>query len=172
MDIAALAIAIVGLVVAASSFGWQVATWALSGRRVRLNLLHGITGRGGYATGIVRRNGSVPGLDSMRPQGWNGPEVVAIEVINVGRAPVTIRSYAVHAAGTGMSFIPHGDRIGPDLPFRLEAGESETWYAEMSDARALVESVRAIGRDSSEVFMSVSLGTKHERRTKRALRLS
>lgn len=172
MDTAALAIAILGLLVAGLSFGWQIATWALSGRRVDVRLLHGVQGRGGFAVGEVGRDSRARDMSSMRAQGWNGAEVIGIEVINIGRAPVTIKSYSVHAVGGGMAYTPHGDIIGRGLPYRLEAGESETWYSDMQDARALLHALPAIGKSASRVRMSVSLGTKQERRTRRTLRVT
>lgn len=171
MNAAALAIAILGLFVAALSFGWQIATWALSGRRVDVRLLHGVEGRGGFAVGEVGRDRAPLNLNSMRAQGWNGPEVIGIEVINVGRAPVSIRSYSVQAVRGGMAYLPHGDARGPALPFRLEAGESATWYSDMDDARALVHSLSSIGKTATHVRMVANLGTKQERRTRRTLRV-
>jgi len=171
MDMVAIVIAVVGLFVAALSFGWQIATWALSGRRVKVRLMHGVEGRGGFAVAAVGRGGIPREMSSMRSQGWTGREVVALEVINVGRAIVTIKSYSVHAVGGGMSYTPHGDIVGPPLPFRLEPGESETWYSDMQDARALVRSLKVVGKSATRVRMAASLGTGKERRTRRSLRV-
>jgi hypothetical protein len=169
MSTAAFALAIVSLLVAALSLGWQVASWALSGRRVKVRLLHGVEGRGGFATGLVKRDGSPRRLDSLRAQGWNGREVLAIEVINVGRSPVTVTSYSVLAVGTGAAYKPVGDAIGPILPYRLEPGESETWYSDMNDARALIHALASINKRASKVLMTVTLGTQTERKTRRTL---
>jgi len=171
MDTAAIIIAIVGLFVSALSFGWQIATWALSGRRVKVRLIHGVEGRGGFAAGPVKRGGAPNDIRSMRSQGWSGREVLGIEVVNIGRANVTIKKYSVHPAGGGMSYTPHGDAIGPSLPFRLEPGESETWYSDMQDARALLKSLKVIGRSATRVRMGVNLGTGDERKTRRTLRV-
>lgn len=171
MSTAAFAVALVGLLVAALSLGWQIASWALSGRRVRVVLQHGVQGRGGFAIGPVERNSAPRRVDTLRSQGWDGPEVLAIEVINVGRSTLTVRTYSVHAIGSGMSYTPIGDVIGKPLPFRLEPGESETWYSDMQDARALVSSLPALGKSATHVNMSVSLGTKEERKTRQSMRI-
>lgn len=71
-----------------------------------------------------------------------------------------------------MSLRPVGDIVGPPLPFKLEPGESETWYSDARDARALLSSLAAIGRTSRSVRMAVSLGTGQERATRRKLRLA
>lgn len=172
MSLAAFLLALVGLVVAMLSLGWQVASWALSGRRVKVNLLHGVQGRGGFATGKVKPGGAPLNLGTMRSQGWDGIEVIAAEVINVGRAPVIVTRYSVHAVGAGMSYTPLRDWIGPDLPFRLEPGASETWYSDIADARALVHSLGAIGKSATHVYMTVTLGTKEEKRTATTLRVA
>lgn len=171
VDFAAILISVFSLAIAACSLGWQVAVWTLSGRRVRLRLLHGVAGRGGFAVGAVDRSETTLDLTSMRRQGWDGPEVIGVEVVNVGRAPVSVRGYSVQAIGGGMSLRPVGDIVGPALPFRLEPGESETWYSDARDARALLSSLAAIGRQSRSVRMAVSLGTGQERATRRKLRL-
>lgn len=172
VDFAAILISVFSLAIAACSLGWQVAIWALSGRRVRLRLLHGVAGRGGFAVGAVDRSEKPLDMSSMRRQGWDGPEVIGVEVINVGRAPVSVRGYSVKAIGGGMSLRPVGDIVGPPLPFKLEPGESETWYSDARDARALLSSLAAIGRTSRSVRMAVSLGTGQERATRRKLRLA
>ena len=99
----------------------------------------------------------------MRLKGWDGPEVLAFEVLNVGRATLTATGYSIYAVGTGMSYSPIGDQIGRELPFRLEPGEAETWQADLQDARALVHSLAAaIGKSATRVNMSVGLETKQE----------
>ena len=153
------------------SLGWQIASWTLSGRRAKVRLMHGVAGRGGFAMGAVDRDGAPKRVNTMRSHGWDGPEVLAIEVINVGRATLTVTGYSIHAVGTGMSYSPIGDRIGRELPFRLEPGEAETWYADMQDARALVHSLAALGKSATRVNMSVSLGTRQELKTPTSLRL-
>lgn len=169
MDIAAFVIACLGFFVAALGLGWQIASWALDGRRVRVRLKHGAMGRGGAVAGSVPRSGEPRDIASVRAEGFTGREVIGIEVTNIGRLPVTVRKYSVHAQGTGFAFTPMGEAIGPTMPFRLEPGDSETWYAEMDSARALVESVKAIGRSARRVSMTAELGTGEERRTPTSL---
>lgn len=167
---AALLVASSSLVLAAASLGWQVAAWLMDGRRVRVTLLHGLLSAGGVYAGKVERGGRPRDLASLYRQGLHGTEVIGVAVTNVGRAPVRIDRYSIALAEGGMSFTPVADAIGPALPHRLPPGETETWYAEADSARALVSSVRAVGRRASDdVRAVVELSTGDEKRTRRTL---
>lgn len=170
MVVAGFALACLSLVVAGLSAGWQVYAWVLDGRRVRLALVHGVLGRAGAATGLVGRDRAPNDLSRLRSQGFDGPEVVGVSVTNVGRAPVRIDRYGVQLVEGGMSFLPVGDALGPELPFRLPPGETETWYAKVDDARALVFATRGVVRRvSNDVRMTVDLGTGDTKRTRRSV---
>jgi hypothetical protein len=94
-------------------------------------------------------------------------------VTNVGRAPVRIDRYGVQLVEGGMSFLPVGDALGPKLPFRLPPGETETWYAKVEDARALVFATRGVvKRVSDDVRMTVELGTGDTKRTRRSIHVA
>ncbi|MFB9749216.1 phosphoribosylamine--glycine ligase [Leifsonia shinshuensis] len=166
----ALLVSVFSLCVAALSLGWQIALWLLGGRRVSIQLRHGVLGDGGIAAGPVG-NGKANDISSMRHQVFVGPEVVGVDVINVGRLPLTVSEYSLRVKGGQFSFVPHGEVIGRPLPFRLEPGESETWYVDAADARALARVHRDMGKRVAEVFMAVKLGTREEKRTKQTLAL-
>lgn len=171
MDLGLL-LACLSLVIAALSLGWQIAVWTLEGRRVRLTLTHGAMGRGGAVTGKVARNGQPKDLAQVRGEGFTGEELIGIAVTNLGRAPVRIDKYSVRMLDGGMEFSPLGESIGPDLPFRLPPGETETWYARASSARALVYASRGLKpHASARVQMTVQLGTGDVRRTRRHIEL-
>lgn len=88
MEVLTLAIAALGLLIACLSFGWQIASWLLDGGQVKLVLKHGAMGRGGAALGEVKRDGRPPDLSQARGEGFTGVDVLAVTVINIGRAPV------------------------------------------------------------------------------------
>ena len=170
MAIAALIVSAVGLLLAALSLGWQIASWTLDGRRVRVRLLHGSIGPSGTATGRVGRDKKPKNLSALIAEGFTQREVIGVAVTNVGRAPVRVDRYSVRLVRGGFSFSPMGDAVGPTLPFRLAAGETESWFANADDARLLTTSTRSIGRNSSsEVFMEVKLGTGDVRRTRNTI---
>ena len=109
----------------------------------------------------------------MKEQGWDGPELLGIEVTNVGRArlQVTKCSIDLHRGSMGASF-PRGNPWSPALPHWIEPGTSETWYVELDDARALVRTTRKVidGR-AGGVHMTVELGDGRKVRTRHYLRL-
>lgn len=167
---ASLIIAIISLVLAAGSVGAQLGTWVLDGGRSRLTLLHGVVGMGGIVSGPVGRDGSPLDLRTVQAQGPTGDELVGVRVANVGRAPLRVTSYGVKLVRPGLAFTPLGDAIGPSLPCTIEPGSSETWYAQMRSARALVAAAGALGTPVSDnIYMTVSLGTGRVRRTRRTL---
>lgn len=166
----ALALSIVGALTATLSLGWQIASWSLDGRRVRVRLLHGAAGPTGHATGPVGRDRRPNDLSSLRVEGFQSQEVIGIAVTNVGRAPVRVDRYGVSLVRGGVSFFPMGDAIGPGLPHRLPPGETEVWLANAQDARALIIAARAAGqRVSRDVRMEVHLGTGDVKRTNRTI---
>lgn len=173
IDIATLVIACFGAVMAVLSLGWQIAAWALEGRRVRVVLKHGAIGRGGIVAGSVDGSGKPRDLRSHREQGFTGPEVLGITATNMGRAPVTISRYSATLIGGRLSFTPAGDQIiGPDLPFRLQPGESESWYVEMNTVHAVVDAAAAVDKASSRgVAMTVELGTGDTKKTRHHIRV-
>lgn len=161
MDIAALAISVLSLIIAGLALGWQIAVWALNGPRIRTVLQHGVIGRGGAVVTTVGRDKKLRDMSSMREQGWNGPDVIAVLVTNTGRLRAKITRFGVHLKRSGMSVqYPAGNKWSPELPHWLEPGESATWYVDMQDARALVYATRQTGQTGAGgVFMTVETGT-------------
>lgn len=173
MDYLTLSLAGLSLLVAALSLGWQIAGYLLEGRRVRVTLLHGAQGPVGVAVGPVKRDQKPNNLSGLRAEGFEGTEIIGITATNIGRAPITIERYTVHSDKGGMAFTPMGIRIGPEFPFRLPPGESQSWYAEMRDARTLIHSVNAVrAARATSVYMSVTLGTGDQKSTKRRIRVT
>ncbi len=168
MDVAAFVVACLGFLIAALALGWQIASWVMDGRRVSLRLLHGIAGRSGFAVGPVARDGAPRDISSLVQEGFRGPEVVGIEVTNIGRLPVKVTGYGVQAVGTEWSFNPIGDAIGATLPHWLQPGDSETWYATGDDARRIMEAPSK--RTPKGVRMYANLGTGETKPTRRVLR--
>lgn len=173
MEVAAISIAVLSLVVAALALGWQIAAWRFEGPRLRLTLQHGLYGHGGVVTDAVNRSRKLRDMSSLREQGWDGPELVAVEVTNHGRSRAKVARYAIRLkrGGTSVEY-PQALLGSPELPHWLEPGESATWYAELRDAVALVQATRAsLRRDAGGVFMTVETGTGRRLRTRRYLDL-
>lgn len=169
----ALVLSAGALLIAGLSLGWQVTQWLLSAGRPRAILFHGLwEGRAAIVGPVPKSGGRPANVPSLRRQGYRGPEVVGVEVTNHGRAPVTVEKVALHTRGGEMSLVPIADRLGPDLPYRLEPGTNASWYVEADHAVRLVESSREVLNESiTGVYMVAQLATGKAVETRRTLRL-
>ena len=85
MEVTTLIIAGFGAVTGAASLGWGVASYILSGGRVKVELLGGWVGRAGLITGPLTASLAQP--DERMPE-----PVMAVGVRNLGRLPVLMRA--------------------------------------------------------------------------------
>lgn len=171
-EVVALVIASISLLVAGLSLGWQIAQWLLSAGRPKAMLLHGVQGGGGVVTGPVERTGAPRNIKNVRKQGFDGPEIIGVQVTNRGRAPVTVESVALCPRGGEVRFVPQGELNGSELPHRLEAGTNSSWFVDADLGHRLV----AVSRDTLQeriqgVYMSVTLGTGKTIKTPTTLRM-
>jgi hypothetical protein len=180
VSLAALIVAIAGVVLSSLALGWQIASWLLTAGRVRLTLKHGaLTGAMSYLKDV--RRGPARAADLSLDPGAAATEVLAVVVRNVGRLPVTVERYGAElwgAAGSGslirrasptrlLALQPIGDAIGPGLPHRLEPGTSETWLIRMDDVRAAVYATKGSNLgDARSCGMFVELGNGRTVRTR------
>jgi len=84
-------------------------------------------------------------IQTLRAQGFNRA-LVAVQVRNDGRLPVTVSSWSVAVKPGGTAFQPFGESIGPALAHRLDAGEAANWAVDMARVKALVDLPRACSR--------------------------
>lgn len=170
MIVASFIIAALGLLVAALALGWQIAAWLYDGRRVRLQLVHGAVSPSMAVTGKVGRDRQPKDLSSAYIPGFVGRDVVGVAVTNVGRAPVRIDRCTVVPRVGPLSFTSHGNTVGQALPYRLPPGETETWYVDADDVRALISTNLSRGQTASyDVAMTVELGTGDTKRTRQSV---
>jgi hypothetical protein len=169
-DAATLLIAALSLVLAALSLGWQVAQWLLSGGRAKATLMRGVWQGSGAYVGPVTKSGTFE-LEQFRRQGIDGPAVVGIQVTNRGGALVMVENVAMCPRGGVMRFVPVGERLGPDLPYRLEPGSNASWYMTADHATRLAESSRKVLHENvTGVDMTAHLGTGKTIKTPETLR--
>ncbi len=124
-----------------------VALWLAGRERGRIKVKLKVGALAGSGRGLVSaspNNVDPDWLKDLAAQGF-GRRVVAVEVINVGRQPVTVQKWSL-ASQRGASISPLGDSIGPGLPYRLEAGDSTTWAVDMSQVAAFVETCKVLPR--------------------------
>ena len=172
MEIATLAIAVLGVTLGALSLGWQVASFLLAGGRVKVELQIGAVHGSGSAmvTGPVRTT-TAGQAEALRSQGYTRP-VAAVQVHNVGRLPVTVTDWSLVASPSGIAFQPVGQSIGPPLPHRLEAGAMERWAVDLAPVAALRAAAAAalkIPAERIEVHGRVALGDGRTTETRDAL---
>jgi hypothetical protein len=160
-DIATLAIATAGLGLAMLSLGWQAATFVLSGSRVRVDILKGSLGRGSLITGPPDTWQDIANISALAAQGFT-EEVLAVEVRNVGRMPVSVEKVTASLAN-GIAFEESQYQHAP-LPYRLEPGSSQKWWVTLP---ALKAALAASGLQQAEAFFSIGLGTGKIVQTKR-----
>jgi hypothetical protein len=154
MSQTALIVAIVGLVLSVASLTWQTAMFVMSGSRVRASLLHGARGPGGVASGPP---GKVR-FEQLVAQGFT-QEVIGIQTRNVGRLAVQIVGVAaVLQSGVRVTQLP--GTVGPELPHRLEAQSTGTWFLPAAPVRAAVKATSGIGngKDPCKCWMVAELG--------------
>jgi hypothetical protein len=160
----ALAVAIVGVALAALSLGWQAATFALTGSRVKAELRHGAGGMTNMVTGLP---GAVD-LNRMRSQGLT-TELIGVEVFNRGRLSVSVTAWRVKMGKVAVGAV--GQAIGPDLPHRLEPGASATWVIPMQPVRAAVATSAEVLHtpNPDKVWVQLDLGTGRQVKAKGAM---
>ena len=148
------------MLVAGLSLGWQIAQWLLSAGRPKATLLHGLVDGSDVYDGPVTKKRAGFNLDQLRRQGIDGTPVIGVKVVNHGRASVTVDRISVHHHGGGMAYTPVGQLIGPELPYRLEAGTNASWYVPEEIAHRLAHASReALGETITGVYLTASLAT-------------
>ncbi|MFC6160282.1 phosphoribosylamine--glycine ligase [Kribbella jiaozuonensis] len=173
MDVVTLIIAILGFVIALVSCVWQIATWFWSTARPRATMMHGIIvgpGTGTAMVGPIGKNGAPFPVKQMRRQGYNGPEIIGIEVVNHGRAPMTVTKFGLkHESGVG--FVPIGEAIGPTFPHRIEAGASQSWFAPIEMIREGVSAASDVWKTGRAVSIEATLATGKTIKTRQSMQI-
>jgi hypothetical protein len=124
MEVATFVIAVLGLLLSVVGLAWQAATYIMSGGRVKVDLK--VAASNGRSMVTAEPQHLTPAwMKSLAEQGYGQP-LVAVHVSNVGRMPVTVQRWSIKYT-RGVAVTPVDDSIGKDLPYRLKAGESQTW---------------------------------------------
>ncbi|HWD37317.1 MAG TPA: hypothetical protein VG944_00585 [Fimbriimonas sp.] len=168
MQIATLIIAVVGIVLAGLSLGWQAATFTLSGPRVKVNLREGFRGPRGIMIAppaVYTDNG----LETLAQQGYS-EHVLAVEAINRGRLPATIENWSLRF-GNGAAYSNPTDGGNLSLPYRLDSHTRANWYAPAANLREL-QGIFTDQTESAAILRAeVSLGSGQTAVSRNALRV-
>ncbi|MGH3938688.1 MAG: hypothetical protein ACRDTG_08615 [Pseudonocardiaceae bacterium] len=139
MQTSTFVVAVLGVVLSTASLSWQAATFILTGGRVKLALQTGAVHNSGSGMIVSQVTGAWSmSAERLALQGYTRP-VVAVQVRNVGRLPVTVTKWSIFESAKGTAFLPLADSIGPSLPYRLDAGVEETWALDAMAAQKLVQ---------------------------------
>ena len=113
-----LAIAVAGFLLALAALGWQIVTFVASGSRVKVEIENGL---------IMHTDDS-------------GKTYIGITARNVGRTPVDVDQWYFDikdADNDGKLVVAQPEPwVGPEVPYRLEPGQSVGWRMYASEIRA------------------------------------
>lgn len=155
LDIATLIIAVIGAFTGITSLVWTVASHVLTGARVKVELVIGWVANGSVITlPWSSHNPSKPppfsGIDLQYP-------VVGVQVRNVGRLACSVRGWSV-SLDNGVALSHVELPMNSPLPHRLDAGEEQTWFAQLSPVLAMIEASRGSNMPPRAVFGRATLG--------------
>jgi hypothetical protein len=129
-----LAIAVLGLVLGAVSFAWQVISRQLDDPRLKVRLKRAWMNGTAVITGPV---GDTNGDRWAAEQGYR-TRLLAAVVENRGRHAISIEGVS-SVAEDGTGFQQLGAHYNPERPYRLEPFSSATWYVPLDLIEAGVE---------------------------------
>jgi hypothetical protein len=135
MEAATLIIAVFGAVIGAASLGWGVASYTLSGGRVKNELLGGWVGAA-LVSGPLTASLAQPDATFHEP-------VLAVRARNLGRLPVVVEGWYVRMDQINLGHVQHA--ANPAIPFTLARGESETWVVPLAEVMAAAEAASNAG---------------------------
>ncbi len=131
-------VAVVGLVLAALSFGWQAWSFSVSGSRVTVTVRAGV--KRGPVVATLANAPTRTEINTLVRQGFNEP-VYGVSLHNRGRGPTSVRSVDLLFNDGGAVGLT---RVEPQLPHRLEGESDQTWYFDAELARNYVVSVSTV----------------------------
>ena len=134
---AALLVAILGVLLAAASLGWQVTAFVRGGNRVTCKLSMGAEIKEETPDGMATISRTLPAEEwSKSPTLRSEPgQRFIVEVTNTGRAPAYIASIAM-ATGHDTFALTRPANLGslaPALPCVLDAGQTQRWQLPVAD---------------------------------------
>jgi hypothetical protein len=155
---AALAVAVVGLVLAALSLGWQLASFFLAGPRVRVHIREGFRGADSVLVGPPSTY-TEKGLRDFEARGYEA--VLGIEATNLGRLPASVVSVRFEIGNDQAAYIPApGEPMNPQLPHRLDSHSVAAWWAPREEVENIVRNLVKQSSQTGHVRAHVHLANK------------
>ncbi len=138
-DVATLVIAVVGVVLGAGSLVWQIASRHLERPRLKLALKRAWADAAHTQMVTAPLGGEVP--TTLQSQGSVVP-YLAVDVQNVGRFPVGVRSVTA-TMERGFGYSEPGNALNPPRDHRIQPFAVSTWYLPMQPIQAMVDASAA-----------------------------
>lgn len=168
LDIVTLVVAGIGALTGIAALAWQAATFALSGGRAKVTLKVAWLSPGGGA--LVGEPGTWhPGR---RPAEGFDLECFGVEVVNVGRLPITVTGWGVDIGKAQLGYVLAA--WNPPLPHRLDVGEQATWFVEAPSVAAAASALAEVvgGNPSVRLRANAKLGTGKSVTSKNSMTLT
>jgi hypothetical protein len=164
-----LTVAVAGVLLAATSLIWQWLSYRLGGPRLTVSLRIGYyePGQGQLVSSSVS-GGDL--LDAqMAAQGLT-VKLLGVEVLNVGRMPITIDT-AQAMCESGVAFSEVGGAWNPPSGSRLEPHSSQSWWVQWDQVLRMVTASSAIPKWNrpQKVWMELRAATRKSIRTKESV---
>jgi hypothetical protein len=158
IDLITLTIAVLAFALAVATLWWQVASYKLSGGRIKAENIRGLADIHG-AQMMTIEPGSLPpeSIRQLKADGYS-LDVAGVTVRNIGRMPVSITRVQAVIRPTGVIYDPMNSALGKQLPHRLEAGESEHWAFNTAVLRQAASAQREDGTRGTSYVINVHLG--------------
>ena len=141
---AALILGAIGSLLAVASLTWQMATFKLSGSRVKVKLRIAALGNAGALTGPVDSNW-LTSLQRYQSMGYT--PCLAIDARNIGRLAVDVIGCKV-LFSNGMTYYPVDSPANPPSNYRLEHGQTKTWFVSITPLQAAVDAAAELYREN------------------------
>lgn len=151
-----LVVAMIALVLSASTLTWQIVQFLLGGARVSAELHFGAHDGGGVVHGPADKPLQ---WDRLTGQGYT-ERLLGVQVRNRGRLAVSVTAWSV-VLDNGAAY-SHGDwHINQKypLPFRLEPGAEAVWFCPLEPVVAMGATFQKSNRPAGTVQAQAGLGT-------------
>ncbi len=129
---AALVLGIVGALTGAASLGWNIASHFLTAGRATVEL------RGAWITGTTYASFPIASFDVSKPPETGSIAALMVEIMNVGRLPVTVTECSV-GIGPKIAYGEVNPARNPRIPYRLEVGDVARWVFDVADVLEVVD---------------------------------
>lgn len=170
LDLANFVVAVLAVALAIISLLWQAITWRLSGGMAKVNLFLGAIDSTGSAYITVPAKYSIGEMERLKRQGFSR-KVAILTVWNTGRLPITVHGWQIEFQKR-YKILQTSFVMGPDLPFRIDIGESGTWAVDLQKIAAISSALESsAGSKSVKIRTAIKLGDSRLIRAPQTMRL-